>query len=268
MPNQSFASSLNAVDVGNTSTHVGVFEPRRERGVFPIPVERRDLREEGSFLEFAKELSRTSNRWAIASVNRHRLELLLRELRQERTADDVLVLSHEQMPIGVNTPYPEQVGMDRLAGAVAANRLRDPRRPAVVVDAGTAVTVDAVAVDGQYLGGAILPGFAMAGRALTSETDLLPMVNVKLDEQVAAIGTSTESAIRSGVYWGTVGAIRELIDRIRHSLGNAPEVYFAGGDAPWLAELICPEAQKVPHLVLSGIAISAASAWNKIDVYK
>jgi type III pantothenate kinase len=105
------------------------------------------------------------------------------------------------------------VGIDRLLDAVAANRLRHPAAPAVVVDVGTAITVDLVAADGSFQGGAILPGIAMSARALHAFTDLLPLVDVReLSSPPPPLGTSTVAALQSGLFWGAVGAIRQLLE--------------------------------------------------------
>ena len=96
-------------------------------------------------------------------------------------------------------------GIDRLVDAVAANRLRKSHRPAAIVDVGTAITVDLVAADGAFLGGSILPGIALSARALHEFTDLLPLVDVgELVEPPPALGTDTEAAMRSGLFWGAM----------------------------------------------------------------
>jgi type III pantothenate kinase len=144
--------------------------------------------------------------------------------------------------------------MDRLVAAVAVNRIRDPRRAAIVVDAGTAVTVDAITADGSFQGGVILPGMRLVCRALAAGTDLLPLVEVSFSESPPEpIGRSTETAIRSGAFWGTVGAIRLLVSQFRLQLGNSAQVFVTGGDASALASLIDDKAQFVPQLVLAGI---------------
>jgi type III pantothenate kinase len=144
--------------------------------------------------------------------------------------------------------------MDRLVAAVAANRIRDPQRAAIVVDAGTAVTVDAIMADGSFQGGVILPGMRLVCRALAAGTDLLPLVEVSFSESPPEpIGRSTETAIRSGAFWGTVGAIRLLVSQFRQQLGDSAQVFVTGGDASALASLIDREAQFVPQLVLAGI---------------
>jgi type III pantothenate kinase len=125
------------------------------------------------------------------------------------------------------------------------------------VDAGTAITVDLVSADGAFEGGVILPGFRLTAKALAEGTDLLPHV----DHDPAAapppvVGKSTAAAIRSGLFWGQVGAVRELTHRIAGELACSPQLFVAGGDAERLAGFL-PQARVVPELVLAGIALVA-----------
>jgi type III pantothenate kinase len=147
--------------------------------------------------------------------------------------------------------------MDRLAAATAATRLRSPRRGALIVDSGSAITVDYVSADGAFMGGAILPGIGLAGRALHEFTDLLPLVALgELSEPPPPLGTSTVTAIRSGLYWGAVGAVRELVERLSAGLAPRPELFLTGGAGPHLAKALTEPVRVVPHLVLSGIALA------------
>jgi type III pantothenate kinase len=182
----------------------------------------------------------------------------------------VTLLSSADLPLVVRLERPDMVGIDRLVDAVAVNRLREPDRPAVIVDVGTAITVDLVSADGAFLGGSILPGLAMSARALNEFTDLLPLIDVaELADPPPALGTSTESAMQSGLFWGAVGAIRELIDQLvvvpllrqkqcnEEKYPNArPQVFLTGGAGATVAELLGPDAQYVPHLTLAGIVLA------------
>jgi type III pantothenate kinase len=148
-----------------------------------------------------------------------------------------------------------------LLDAVAANRLRDPQRPAVVVDVGSAITVDLVSSDGAFLGGAILPGIAMSARALHEFTDLLPLIEMaELTVPPPALGTSTVPAMRSGLFWGAVGAIRQLTEQLSDSASGQPQIFLTGGAGPAVAQLLGQSAEHVPHLTLAGIVYAAQSA--------
>jgi type III pantothenate kinase len=114
-------------------------------------------------------------------------------------------LQWNDFSLRIAVEQPSRVGRDRLAAAVAAVTLKSADRPAVVVDAGSAVTVDLVAASGEFLGGAILPGWRAMSQALSAVTDALPAVSeLPLDPPPPALGTSTERALASGLYWGTV----------------------------------------------------------------
>jgi type III pantothenate kinase len=182
--------------------------------------------------------------------------MLKRWIAESRPADTVQELIHSDFPIAIRTLAPERVGLDRLAAALAANRLRQPAALAIVIDAGSAITVDLVSADGAFEGGVILPGFRMAAEALYG-ADLLPLALLEPNEQPPpALGRDTHSAIRSGLFWGAVGAVRELVSRISAELATPPEVFVTGGDLRQLAHYV-PAAQFVPNLVLSGIALAA-----------
>ena len=169
------------------------------------------------------------------------------------------MLKYSDLPLEVSLPEPERVGIDRLLGAVAVNRLRTATRPAIVIDVGSAITVDLISSIGAFLGGAILPGIVMSARAMHNFTDLLPMIAMdELADPPAALGMSTVGAMRSGLYWGSIGAMKELIARLAESLPSssaAPEIFLTGGAAPLVADFLNSSAKYHAHLVLSGIAI-------------
>ena len=120
------------------------------------------------------------------------------------------------MPIRVDEPA--RVGIDRLLAAFAANRLRAPQKAAIVIDLGTAITVDLVEVDGGFAGGAILPGIGTAGSALADQTDALPHIQLSHSSgPPAPLGKSTAAAIEAGLYWGAVGAIEKLVSELSRS---------------------------------------------------
>jgi type III pantothenate kinase len=154
--------------------------------------------------------------------------------------------------------------MDRLVGAVAADRLRNKDRVAIVVDMGTATKVGLLTEVGAFVGGAILPGLAMSARALEEQTDALPHVDVERWQQPPLpLGKSTVPAIEAGVFWGAVGAVRELIKQFLHNLTPPPDVFVSGGSSQLVAEILAKDAslavRYMPHLVLSGVAIVDAA---------
>ncbi len=200
-------------------------------------------------------------RWHIGSVNRPAASRLIDWLRDHRPDDEIVLLTSGDLPLVVKLPRPDMVGVDRLLDALAANRLRTPGRPAVVVDVGSAITVDLVDADGAFRGGAILPGIAMSARALHEFTDLLPQIDMaELAEPPPALGTATVAAMRSGLFWGAVGSVRHLVEQLTGGhhvpmVGDA-EVFLTGGAGPVVAQLMGTSARYVPHLTLAGIALA------------
>lgn len=171
------------------------------------------------------------------------------------------LLSHTDLPLEIDLVRPDLVGIDRLVNAVAANRLRPADEPAVVIDMGSTITVNLISKQGAFSGGAILPGIAMSARALQQFTDLLPLVEVVSEPEL--LERSTAGAIRFGLYWGTVGAVREIVSRLTDG-PVPPEVFLTGGGAPTVSAALAKASQRpaqfVPHLTLAGIALVAATS--------
>lgn len=254
---------LLAVDIGNSSVKVGRFETPANnnlaRGTLPQPVGvfQYDT-DEAPSADLVGWLPDHPCRWWIASVHRDARWRLVYWLDRHRPQDTAHVLTHTDLPIAVHVDYPDRVGLDRLAAAVAANVLRDQARGAIVVDAGSAITVDLVDAQGAFQGGAIMPGFKMSAEALFGTADLLPLALLEpLAEPPPATGKNTDTAIRSGLFWGAVGAVRELVDRLGRDQSPAPGIYITGGDLRRLAEQLGPQVEFIPHMVLAGIAWAA-----------
>ena len=128
---------------------------------------------------------------------------------------------------------PREVGADRIVNAVATGRYYG--FPAIIVDIGTATTVEAVDGDGCYLGGVIFPGLNVALDALVSRTAKLPSVDLTV-EPSRAIATNTPDSIRSGFVYGYAGAIDALIRRLRDEMGAEDLLAVAtGGPATVIA---------------------------------
>src|SRR5690606_22459732 len=119
-----------------------------------------------------------------------------------------------------------------------------------------------VTSEGAFAGGAILPGLVTQARSLSQATEALPEVVLDAEgKSPAAVGQSTDEAIAAGLYWGGVGAVRELIARQSDRLVAPPQVFVTGSTSPEMARLLgSPDyaVRYVPNLVLSGIAVAAA----------
>ena len=193
-----------------------------------------------------------------ASVNPTALRAL-EAAALKATAQDVLVVGKDiALPMATTAKHPETIGTDRICAAVAAfDRIG---LACVVIDCGSAITIDAVNDEGVYLGGVILPGLAMAANALAQQTAQLPQVDIAAATPPEFVfGETTEQAILGGIVFGTRGAIRERIEAYATALGSWPVVILTGGDAT----LLCPHAGAdevvqaiVDDLTIRGIAMA------------
>lgn len=164
-----------------------------------------------------------------------------------------------RIPQAIRPQVPKTAGLDRILKAVACNLIRPPHRPALVIDTGTATCVDAISADGAFEGGAILPGFELCARALHQYTALLPYISVDelVEESYEPLGRGTREALRSGLVWGQVGAIKELAERLSRRWTAEPFMLLTGGGASLLTAHL-PDAIWKPQLSLQGLAVVAA----------
>lgn len=264
---------LLAIDVGNTRTKFGRFLPAASRRELPTCEQ---------FLAVPHGESvpwKTLGDWS----DQGRLPTVLAGSHPQRTAEltaglqshgwqDVWALTDRSLiPLVIDVDVPEKVGIDRLLNAVAANAVRPAHRPAMVIDTGTAAHVDFVAADGRFCGGAIFPGFALSAQALHHYTALLPLLTVPelANDPPVAVGRNTADAIRSGVYWGHAGALKEVMSQMcrerslscpkwdeLESDSASPWLLLTGGGAPFL-QPVFPDVQQVPSLALYGLVIVA-----------
>ncbi len=165
--------------------------------------------------------------------------------------------SHTQLPLAIALPEPAKVGIDRLLNAVAVNTRRAADIPAVIIDAGSAVTVDYVDRAGVFRGGAILPGLRLMAKTLHENTALLPAIDV--DADIAMPGMSTLAAMKAGIFCAVVGGIRELVRRlvVEANLGDEWEAYAGGGDAALLTPHLPFAVKRWPEMTLEGLRLAA-----------
>jgi len=153
------------------------------------------------------------------------------------------------MPI--MTDNPKEVGADRIVNAVAAYEIY--KGPLIVVDFGTAATFDYVSQKGEYMGGAIAPGIGISTDALFQRASKLPRVEIVKPRKV--IGKNTVESMQSGIFYGYVGLVDGIVERMRKEAGSKTKVIATGG----FASLIAPESRTIEHvnefLTLEGLKI-------------
>jgi type III pantothenate kinase len=249
---------LLAADVGNTQTHLGVFDRDRlqhEWRLSTVPARTADelALMFGDFLRLADlSFSRQITGVVISSVVPRATQELRQMTERYFGYPAVVVEPGVKTGIAVLTDNPREVGADRVANAVAAHALNQGR-PVVVVDFGTAITVDAVSARGEYLGGAIAPGVDTAASALFQSTAQIG--RVELVAPPAAIGKTTVAAVQSGLMYGTAAMVDGLVERVTNELGGEASVVATGGLGPVIVEHCKTIARYEPVLTLTGLRI-------------
>jgi type III pantothenate kinase len=258
-----------AIDIGNSRMKFGLFDGAASARPHGLPdclhFLALPLTESIPWPEvfrWAEVLGGQAPRAAVASVNPAGTEALLAGWPQTGWPPPRVIAGPAALPLSIEVEFPERVGIDRLLNAVAGNRLRPADRALVVVDSGTATTVDLVTAAGAFAGGAILPGLALASRSLHHYTALLPLIPTEelAGEPPEALGRSTRAALRSGIFWGQVGAVKELIARLSERIEPPPTVLLTGGAGQLLAPHLPPAPQWLPFLPLQGLATIAAQS--------
>lgn len=235
---------LLAADVGNTTVGVALFRGVRRLRRWRIPVE--DLGKPKAMFRILSARP-APEALVICSVN----PPASRKLAQwaERRLGLRPLLVGQDLPIPMPLKTAPGVGADRLCNALAA--YERVRGACVVVSCGTAVTVDAVSAQGEFLGGAIACGLRAAARALHERTALLPLIAPRAPAR--PIGHDTQEAVRIGLVLGTAGAIERLVEGARDALGGTVSVMATGGDAELLGKFVRCFDMIVPGLALEGV---------------
>ena len=253
---------LFALDVGNTNLTLGVF--RGEQLV--------------DHWRLKTDPSQTVDGWgvlcrnllALADLKASEIEGVVVSSVVPSLNDSLLGMSEryfERTPLFVDSTVdtglevridsPRELGADRLVNAVAAYTRYGG--PCVAVDFGTAINFDVVSADAAYLGGVLCPGVSVAAEALFRRTARLPQIELR--EPAGVVGRNTVDALQSGLFYGTVGLIDGLLDRIVEELGAEPRVVATGGQAKALAHACRRIEQVDEHLTLDGLRL----VWHRVQ---
>ncbi len=151
--------------------------------------------------------------------------------------DPLVVGADMQAGIPIRCDNPHEVGADRILHAVAALARHTP--PLIVVDLGTALVVDAISADGDYLGGTIAPGIAIASEALFERAARLPRVAIERPDMAGVIGRNTEHSMQSGIVYGYAEMVCGMVRRFQAEIGSQAKVIATGGYAAVIADVAC-----------------------------
>lgn len=248
---------LLVADVGNTHVHLGLYEGERLVARHTFSGEQ-VLDMDAAWEAFATRAPGGADALAridgacLCSVSPKTKIPLMHWLGRRLGARPEVVGESLAYPMPVNVDDPGEVGPDRVVNAFAAWRLLG-RGPLVVVDFGTAITLDVVDAGGAYIGGVIAPGATSSARALATQTALLPYVRVQ--PVVRAIGRNTMDAIMGGLFFGLIGMVEAMCAQVASELDTEPLFVATGGDAALFAERSAYLADVRPDLTLLGLRL-------------
>jgi type III pantothenate kinase len=251
---------LLAIDVGNTNIVLGVFDSGALIRSWRLQTQRERTADELGLLVdglFAhSKIDRMKVRGVILGSVVPPLTTTTRTMVEQYFGVKALTIEpglDTGMPILYDNP--SEVGADRIVNGVAAYERfgRGAGRPLIVVDFGTATTLDAITARGEYLGGAICPGVQISADALFQRAARLPRIDVRKPERI--VGRTTVGAMESGLFYGYVGMVEGLVRRMSDELGGNALCVATGG----LAAVIAPETPLIHHvdpdLTLHGLRI-------------
>ncbi|MGC8828178.1 MAG: type III pantothenate kinase [Verrucomicrobiia bacterium] len=250
------------IDIGNTHTHIGFSNEKRILRCLDIPTDLFSQRDKSNrlFEKTIKPVARTVHGAVIASVS-PKTTPVLKSLIKKYYSINPVILNHSNAPLtGFNYPKPETLGADRIANAVAAFHIYGA--PAIVVDFGTAITVDILNSKGFFEGGVILPGINLMTSYLYEKTALLPQI--QFSRFLKPYGKNTKEAILAGINYGVAGMISHIVQCIIKELNlKKPTVIATGGYGEIMAKRIPLFTEIDKNLTLKGLLITYKNLKNK-----
>ncbi|SRR5579871_729174 len=251
---------LLVIDVGNTNTVLGVFEgPRLVAQWRLTTAHEQTIDEYGILMRNLFALAQVdagaidvgSIQAAIISSVVPPLDAVLQQVIRRYFQLDPLFVSSKIRTLPISIDNPREVGSDRIVNSVAALEIYGA--PAVVVDFGTAINFDVISKDGEYIGGALVPGLGISADALFRRAAKLSSVEIKDPGKI--IGTNTVAALQSGIFYGFLDLVDGILGRMKEVLGPDVKFIATGGQAPLLA----PSSRYIQHvdehLTLQGLRL-------------
>ena len=248
--------NLLAVNVGNTRTRLGAFVEGELVECATLENGKQVALGDAMDRAFTPLREREDTVVLMGSVNPEVAERVESQLTAHLKRPVHRVEREFPIPIGRQLDPEAIVGDDRLLNAAAAYDVL--KQACVVIDAGTAITVDLIDGAGTFHGGAIAPGAQLMLDSLTKRTSHLP--EVEFERPNEPIGHNTVQAMRCGVYYGLRGVVRELVERYAEIAGSFPTVVATGGDSNLLFRDFDLVDRVIPDLTLRGIAVTLRRA--------
>lgn len=245
------------IDIGNTNTVLGVYREKELLADWRVSTDREKTADEYGILLtslFGHNgfKTREITGIAISSVVPPVMPAFVGMCKKYFGVEPLIVGPGIKTGLSIKYENPKEVGADRIVNAVAALELYGG--PLIIVDFGTATTFCAVTEAAEYLGGVIAPGIGISVDALFQRAAKLP--RIELIKPPTVIGRNTVASMQSGIIYGTVGLVDEIVSRMKKEMGGREPLVVATGG---FAHLIGPESRQInkvnPHLTLEGLRI-------------
>jgi len=252
MPGYDPDAPVIVIDIGNTTTTIGTWH--KDQLKTPLSVSTDDETGFDQTIEAYVDAmpKRRVAAVVIGSVVPQALQRIQGYLEGKLDRNALVVGDTIPLPIDVGVAEAKAIGVDRVCAAAAA--YEKLQTGCIIVDFGSAVTVDLVDDEGTLVGGAILPGLKMQLRALHEQTAVLPEVEPGLPD--TPYGRNTTEAMQAGVCRGIVGAVRGLVEAYASSLNRWPQVIGTGGDLSLIGPICDFLDTQVQHLALRGVGVA------------
>lgn len=250
---------LLTIDIGNTDTVIGVFKGETLKDHFRVSSQQHLTADEAGFfitglLERLHVTNEEVTEVVIGSVVPPLTSVFEETSRKYFGCLPIIVSSHIKLPIKIEIDQPDQVGADRIANSVAA--FAKFGGPVIVVDFGTATTFDIVSAKGAYIGGVIIPGPETSMAELVRRAARL--FEIRIEKPDSVVGKSTAGALKSGLFYGTIGQVDYIISKIIEETGfENVRVISTGGLAAGLEKASSQIQHREPTLTLDGLRLIA-----------
>lgn len=253
---------LLAIDVGNTNTVVGIFSGDKLIADWRLETKKERTADEWGI--FIKELFKYSDIDAekidgvVISNVVPTMSFALSKMSERYIGHTPFIVGPDiKIDLAIELDNPTEIGADRIVNAVAARHKYEG--DLIIIDFGTATTFDYVSAKGAYCGGIICPGIGISAEALFQRTSKLPRVDIAKPAHV--IGRNTIECMQAGLYYGYIGVVDSLVERMEDEIGSKAKAIATGG----LASLIAKDSKKISevddYLTLEGLRI--IYEWNR-----
>lgn len=238
-------------DIGNSNIVIGLCDPKRILKSWRIPTRTQAIQRWARI--FPKPIK--IDKICVSNVVPEMKDTLLTLKKTFKTP--VLFLTYKNFSsLKVKVKNPSRIGVDRLVNAVAAQKLF-PKKNLLVIDMGTATTMDVITSSGDFLGGLITPGPHTINQALFERCSQLPLLPIEKPRR--PVGKDTKSAIQSGIFYGYLSLLEGLIDKIEAELGQKLTIILTGGPSPlFKTHLKKYTVHHCPKLTLQGLLLSSS----------